>query len=164
MDAWRGHLPITSVALLSLLNRAAAGQTEFSHVERLLYVACEFWAAVNAHELESHLDHDIADPMGDARRAFSAIGAGHVVDTLRQILVPSRMLTEHRRRQRLAAIEEQLLRVPEAVDVLIALFARRYLLEELGFDDAVPGCPRRSALTINCPPTSFGGPQRTYVN
>ena len=163
MDAWRGHLPITSVALLSLLNRAAAGQTEFSHVERLLYVACEFWAAVNAHELEAHLDPDITDPMGDARRAFSAIGAGHVADTLRQILVPSRTLTKHRRRQRLAAVEEQLLLVPEAVDVLIARFARRYLFEELGIDDAAPGCPRRTALTANCLPESFGGPQRTYV-
>jgi hypothetical protein len=138
VDAWRGHFPITSVALLALLNRAAAGQAEFSRVERVLYVACEFWAAVNALELDAHLATGVIDPLRDARFAFSAIGAEHVVDTLHQVVVPISALTQDRRSQCIAAIEEQLLRVPDSVDALIARFARRYLCEQPGFAERVP--------------------------
>jgi hypothetical protein len=133
---WRGHLPITSVALLAILNRAIAGQTLFSRAERVFYLACEFWAAVNGRELEAHLDLDAAldaaDPLHDARLAFSAIGAGRIVAVLRHADIPAGTRAKRGRRQSIAAVEEQLLRTQDSVDVLIAEFARRYLCDELG--------------------------------
>jgi hypothetical protein len=141
VDAWRGHFPITSIAMLSILNRAAAGQTEFAQVERILFVACEFWAAVNALELEAHLDLEIADPLREARFAFSAIGAEHLVDTLHQHALAAGALTQDARRQRIVAMEEKVLHVPDTVDALIARFARRYLCDELGLIEPAPGMP-----------------------
>ena len=125
---WHGHFPITYIALLSLLSRAAAGHREFSRVERLLSVACEFWAAVNARELDAYLDSNMNDRLRDARFAFSEIGAEHVVHALHQTAIDAagpRSIGE--RSKRIADIEERLLRVPEPVDMLIARFAWRYL-------------------------------------
>jgi hypothetical protein len=139
VDAWRGHFPITSIALLSILNRAATGQEEFSHSERVLYVACEFWAAVNALELEAHLDPEVADPLHDARFAFSAIGAEHLANNLLQPVVPTGDLTQDGHGQWIAILQEQLLRVADPIDVLIARFARRCLFDELGLAEPAPG-------------------------
>jgi hypothetical protein len=127
-NGWHGHFPVTYSALLSLLSRAAAGHMEFSRVERLLCVACEFWAAVNARELDAYLDSNVSDRLRDARFAFSEIGAEHVVNALHQTAIDTagpRSIGE--RRERIADIEERLLRVPDPVDVLIARFAWRYL-------------------------------------
>jgi hypothetical protein len=124
---WHGHFPITYIALLSLLSRAAAGHREFSRVERLLSVACEFWAAVNARELDAYLDSNMNDRLRDARFAFSEIGAEHVVHALHQTPIGAagpRSIGE--RRKHIADIEERLLRAPDRVDVLIARFAWRY--------------------------------------
>jgi hypothetical protein len=139
VDAWSGHFPITSIALLSVLNRAAAGQEEFSQAERALYVACEFWAALNARELEAHLNLDVADPLHDARFAFSAMGAEHLVNTLLEAVIPPGDLTQDQHRQWIATLEEQLLRVADPVDVLIARSARRCLFDELGLAEPAPG-------------------------
>jgi hypothetical protein len=130
---WRGHFPVTSVALLSLLHRAAADQLEFSRVERILWIACEFWAAVNARELNAHLDTELGDPLRDARSAFSAIGATIVVKTLHQVAVGAAgAASKGTRSERISDIEGRLLRLPESVDMLIARFAWRYLCEERG--------------------------------
>jgi hypothetical protein len=145
VDTWRGHFPVTSVALLSILNRAADGQREFSHAERVFYLACEFWAAVNARELEAHLDPDAADPLHDARLAFSAIGAERIVDVLRHADIPGAARAKRGRRQCVAATEERLLCTQDSVDVLIAEFARRYLGDELGLPVPAPGWPSRIA-------------------
>ena len=130
---WRGHSSVTSLALLPLLRRAAADQTEFSRVERILWVACEFWAAVNARELSAHLDTEVGDPLRGARFAFSAIGATQVLETLRQVAVGTAGAESRGTRcERISDIEDRLLRLPEAVDMLIARFAWRYLCEEPG--------------------------------
>jgi hypothetical protein len=129
-NGWRGHFPVTYAALLPLLTRAAAGQMGFSRDERLLCVACEFWAAVNAAELEAHLEFNVSDRLRDARFAFSEIGAKHVVNTLHQTpIATAGMRSAGERRRRIADIEERLLRVPDPVDAMIARFARRYLSE-----------------------------------
>ena len=117
--AWQGHWPITSVALLEFLDHAAAGRLDFSRAERILYIACEFWAAANAHELGTHIDAESIDPLADARHAFSAVGAIEVTGILRR----------SGPRPDIAAMEEQLLAASESVDQLIANFARRYLCE-----------------------------------
>jgi len=128
---WRGHFPVTSVALLSLLHRAAADQLGFSRVERILWIACEFWAAVNARELHAHLDTGLGDPLREARSAFSAIGATVVVKTLHQVAAGTTgAVSRETRRERISEIEQRLLRIPEAVDMLIARFAWRYLCEK----------------------------------
>jgi hypothetical protein len=138
--AWQGHLPITSFALLTLLDRAAAGGNEFSRNERVLFVAAEFWAAVNARELATHVDCEVADPLSDARNAFSVIGAPHLVKILRQC-APRRALSETGRHQGILAVEERLRRVPESVDLLIARFAGRCLCEERRCAEAAAGFP-----------------------
>ena len=130
-SAWHGHFPVTYAALLPLLTRASAGQMGFSRVERLLCVACEFWAAVNAGELETHLDSNISDRLRDARFAFSEIGAEHVVNALHQTAIAvAGMRSTGERRRRIADIQERLLRVPDPVDALIARFAWRYLSDQ----------------------------------
>jgi hypothetical protein len=127
---WRGHSQVTSAALLSLLERVVAGQTEFSRAERLFCVACEFWAAVNARELDAHLGSEVGDPLRDARFAFSAIGAKYVVKILHQAAVEAAGSRSTGVRRRFADIEEQLLCVPDPVDMLIARFAWRHLREK----------------------------------
>ncbi|HEY2633871.1 MAG TPA: hypothetical protein VGI51_04075 [Steroidobacteraceae bacterium] len=130
-SGWPGHFPVTYAALLPLLTRASAGQMGFSRVERLLCVACEFWAAVNAGELEAHLDSNVSDRLRDARFAFSEIGAEHVVNALHQTAIAiAAMRSTGERRRRIADIQERLLRVPDPVDGLIARFAWRYLSEQ----------------------------------
>jgi hypothetical protein len=139
-NGWRGHFPVTSVALLSLLHRAAADHLEFSKVEQILWVACEFWAAVNARELNAHLDSEVGDPLRDARFAFSAIGATVVVEALRQVAVGTAGAESRGTlSERITDIEDRLLRLPEAVDMLIARFAWRYLCEEPGGIEAAAG-------------------------
>lgn len=130
-NRWHGHFPVTCAALLSLFTRAAAGQREFSRIERLLCVACEFWAAVNACELDAHLDSNVSDRLRDARFAFAEIGAEHVVNALHQTAIaPAGTQSNGLRRRRIADMEDRLLRVPDPVDELIARFARRYLSEQ----------------------------------
>jgi hypothetical protein len=133
--------------LLSILNRAADGQWQFSRVERVFCQACEFWAAVNARELAGHLDPDAADPLHDARLAFSAIGAERIVQGLRQAEIPGGARAKRGRRQWIAATEDELLRIPEPVDLLIAQFARRYLYDELGLPAAAAGAPSCTAAS-----------------
>jgi hypothetical protein len=127
-NGWHGHFPVTCVALLTLLNRAASGQIEFSRIARLLCVACEFWAAANARELGAHLDFERDDPLRDARFAFSAIGAEHVVDVLHRAI--DARAQSHSSGAIIADMEDLLTRVQEPVDMLIARFAWRYLCEE----------------------------------
>jgi hypothetical protein len=127
--------------MLSLLTRAAAGDMEFSRAERLLCVSCEFWAAVNARELDAHLDSNVSERLRDARFAFSEIGAEHVVNALHQTAIHSAGTRSGvERRQRIVAdIEERLLRAPDPVDMLIAQFAWQYLSEQRRTVEPAPG-------------------------
>lgn len=125
MDAWRGHLPITSEMLQRLLNRAAAGENDFSRAERILYTTSEFWAATAARSIFMHLGSDVVDNLKDAIFAFSRIGAVHVENTLTAFLrgladPPTRC----RYLERLAALEQDLLKTEDPVDHLIAHFAQ----------------------------------------
>lgn len=124
MDAWRGHLPITSRMLLRILSKAAAGKNEFSRAERILYTACEFWAATAARSIAAHLGSEAIDNLENAIFAFSRIGAVHVENTLTAFLRDlANPPTKRRYLERLAALEEDLLKTKDPVDHLIALFA-----------------------------------------
>lgn len=124
MDSWRGHFPITSEILLPILERAAAGENEFSRAERILYTACEFWAATAARSIVLHLGSEVVDNLQKASFAFSTIGALHVRDTLNAVLSDlANARTKRRYRECLAALEEDLLKTKDPVDQLIARFA-----------------------------------------
>jgi hypothetical protein len=125
---WQGHFPVTTVAMMSLLERAAAGETKFTPAERILFVACEFWCAFNAGELESHLDLKAEDPTRDARVAFRILGAQQVANALdRGALGPAGGRASMRRRQRLLDLDANLRRSTEPVDLMIARFAWRHM-------------------------------------
>lgn len=124
METWQGHRPITSAKLLPILERATAGDDDFSRAERILYTTCEFWAAVAARSILTQLGSEVADDLGYANVAFNAIGATHVANSLTSTL---RALASARTTQRLlaclSALENELLSTQDPVDDLIATFA-----------------------------------------
>ena len=142
--SWQGHFPVTTVAMMSLLERAGAGETKFSPAERVLFVACEFWCAFHAEELESHLDLKAEDPTRDARAAFRILGAQQVANALdRGVLGPPGGRANVRRRHRLLELDAKLRLVTEPIDLLIARFAWRHMsaqrrVPELNVNIAAP--------------------------
>jgi hypothetical protein len=123
-DSWRGHLPITYEVFLPILERAATGETAFSCSERILYTTCEFWAAVTAQSIVTHLGSEVIDNLRNAMVAFSTIGAKHVANTLNAVLSDlSNVTTKQGRLACLAALEHELPKTNDRVDQLIARFA-----------------------------------------
>ena len=144
---WPGHFPVTSVALLSLLERVSGGERRFSPAERVLFVACEFWSAFNAGELDSYFDLKAEDPTHDSRIALRVIGASEIASALDQgVLGPAGGRAEPRRRRRLVILEEKMRGISEPIDLLIARFAWRCMTTQ-----------RRSAVDIpfHAPPGTF---------
>jgi hypothetical protein len=128
---WPGHFPVTCVALMSLLDRAAAGEGKFSTAERVLFVACEFWSAFNAGELDAYFDLKAKDPTRDARVALRIVGAVKLAGMLDQgVLGPAGGRAGVRRLRRLADLEVRLRDADEPMDLLLARFAWRYMTAE----------------------------------
>lgn len=140
---WSGHFPVTSTALLSILERAARGETRFSTLERRLHLACEVWAAVNAGELE------VLFAAGGVRRqaaaAFSAIGAERVAEVLRKALIRPIGSSGAVENERIAALENDLKHVSEPVDELIARVARSYLGAAAQLRESPPALSQRAS-------------------
>ncbi len=125
---WQGHFPVTCIAMMSLLDRAAAGAVKFSPAERVLFVACEFWSAVNAVELEAYFDLNAEDPTRDARVALRIVGAVKLAELLdRGVLGPAGSRASVRRRRRLLELEATFRQIAEPVDLLLARFAWRQM-------------------------------------
>jgi hypothetical protein len=142
---WPGHFPVTSVALVSLLDRVAEGEASFSAAERILFVACEFWSAFNSGELDSHFDLKAEDPTRHSRMALRIVGAVQFAKSLeRGVLGPPGGRANIPRRRRLAILEEKLRRINEPVDLLIARFAWHYLATHR---------PKTRAPALQSPPT-----------
>jgi hypothetical protein len=143
IDTWRGHLPITSEILLTILERAEASENVFSRAERILFTTCEFWAAIATRSIATHLGSEALDNLRNAICAFSAIGAVHVENTLNAVL--SGLVNAPTRRQYLeclAALEDELPKTKDPVDQLIARFAEN--LKESAADCAA-GIARSAA-------------------
>jgi hypothetical protein len=125
---WPGHFPVTCVAMMSLLDRAAAGEGKFSSAERVLFVACEFWSAFNGGELDVYFDLKAEDPTRDARVALRIVGAVKLANMLdRGVLGRAGGRASIRRRRKLVELEERLHDAAEPVDLLLARFAWRYM-------------------------------------
>jgi hypothetical protein len=124
MDRWRGHLPIASAALLSILERAAKGGSQFSPAERALFTACEFWAAAEGRTLVRYLGASAADPLRFVSIVFAAIGASNVARTLFAAVGELRDApTPLAQLKCLTGLQERLLKTRDPVDKLIAGFA-----------------------------------------
>jgi hypothetical protein len=125
---WQGHFPVTCVAMMSLLDRAATGEEKFSPAERVLFVACEFWSAVNAVELETYFDLKAEDPTRDARVALRIVGAVKLADMLDPgVLGPAGGRASVRRRHKLLELQGDFRDITEPVDLLLARFAWRQM-------------------------------------
>jgi hypothetical protein len=114
--------------MLSLLDRALSGEKKFSPAERVLFVACEFWSAVNAVELETHLDLKAEDPTRDARVALRIVGAAKLAEMLNSgVLGRPGGRASAKRRRRLLELAESFRSIDEPVDLLLARFAWRQI-------------------------------------
>lgn len=70
---WRGHSSKTAAALLATLKQSQAAGTRFSHSERVMYTACEFWVAAVGRSLAQFLGRMPMTVLRDAEAAFAAI-------------------------------------------------------------------------------------------
>lgn len=124
-DTWSGHLPVTQQRLLPILQRAAAGAHDFSLLERSLFVICEFWAAAVARDLGTHWRSKADESLHALIALCVAIGLSDVAAALtearRDLDGP---LTPEQRRQRIGALEEQLLKLNAPIDQIIGRFAQ----------------------------------------
>lgn len=73
--AWTGHKSVTASILNPILDRAANSYGNASTAERLLFNACESWAATAHRTLYSYLLADTAGALWAAQTAFTVIGA-----------------------------------------------------------------------------------------
>lgn len=132
MDTWRGHFPITSFVLLELLRQADADGREFSRAERVLFIACEFRAAVTTRSLAAYLKVDAVERLDAACVALACIGAIRVADVVRAVLSEHPESGRPARVPELAAdLEKRLLNTPgDNLDQLIASYAALQVAEE----------------------------------
>ena len=140
---WSGHFPVTSTALLSILERAARGETGFSVLERRFFLACEIWAAANAGELDVPL---AAGALPASPAAFSAIGAERAAQILRTALIrPLDGSSRSAQRTRAATLGEALKQLPEPVDELLARCARGFLRAAARSHESASALPQTAA-------------------
>lgn len=82
---WLGHYPITEFVLEALTkqlsDRTAA---EPPRTEKVLFVACAFWAAVAMETLDDYLSGDMIDRLQSAREACIEVGATAVAAVLQR--------------------------------------------------------------------------------
>ena len=129
---WPGHTPTTSKLLLRVLLRAQSGDQRFSYAERVLFTACEFWAAVQNHTLEGYLGLDASHQLRVAEEAFAVIG---LVSTPALLRLERSQLSDQASpaalREMAARIEDALGRSEERVDVKLGVFACNRLWDRL---------------------------------
>jgi hypothetical protein len=127
MDRWQEYLPVSSACLLSTFDRAVQSRAQFSPAERALFMACEFWIAVMSRRLVAQ--HSVSDAIDTLRYMsilYSALGAPGVAN---EIIAAIDELggASHSAAHRhcLGKLQENLLKVREPVDLLIARLAEK---------------------------------------
>ncbi|MDP9011738.1 MAG: hypothetical protein M3O41_03590 [Pseudomonadota bacterium] len=127
LPGWDGHKPVTSSVLLGLLTTAHTGKTRFSNSQRVLFTACEFWAAAQNRTLVDHLGEAMESRLGAAELSFSVIGLNKTAMVLKrarmQLVVDASAPVE----QIIEDMEDALSAIDEPVDRAIELFAKREL-------------------------------------
>jgi hypothetical protein len=124
MTQRHGPTATTSTSVLDMLGQAQAGGTRFSHTERVLYTACEFWVATVNRSLVRHLGIIPKVILRDAEAAFAAIEIPTVADILRDARVSLLSAdTPAAAGEILVRLQRTLEHVSEPVDNLIGKFA-----------------------------------------
>jgi hypothetical protein len=115
--------------IASILKRSAAGRTDFSSAELVLYTAGEFWAATASRRLVAHLGTDANRRLRAAYVAFSTIGAERIAAEVKAAVgeYPAQAPTSHSLRERAAGLEARLVDIGEPVDHLITQYALQIL-------------------------------------
>jgi hypothetical protein len=123
---WEGHERDTSARLLDVLVTATTGTAQVTRSDRILFVACEFWAAARNRSLLEQLRADPIDQLQAAEEAFTVIGLPKAAKCLR---LARRALTDFDPPTPLESvaetIEDWLEDVDEPVDHVIAEFAKK---------------------------------------
>jgi hypothetical protein len=130
MPNWKGHRPATSAVLVDLLTTAHTGGVRFSRSERVLFTACEFWAAARNRALAGLLCDDADGQLYAAEQAFKTIGLNKAALVLRSGHMKLTEIDRPLPLQRVAAaIENALAAIDEPVDEVIANYATEQALE-----------------------------------
>jgi hypothetical protein len=152
MNRWQGHLPAASSALSALLVRASRGGEQFSAPERALFVACEFWVAVQGRTLVTHLGPLGADSLRYLSIVYAAMGApGMARLMIAGVGEMEGAATPAERMQRIAALQERMAGIQEPVDQLIAALAESLGLSSVtgpeALDESSNGVPAQPILS-----------------
>lgn len=124
MTQRHGPTAATSNSVLDMLRQAHEGGRRFSHTERVLYTACEFWVATVNRVLGRHLGIIPKVILRDAEAAFAAIGIPTVADILRDARVGLLSAdTPTAASEIVARLQRTLEHVRDPVDNLIGKFA-----------------------------------------
>jgi hypothetical protein len=124
MPKWKGHKPATSAVLVDLLTTAHTGGVKFSRSERVLFTACEFWAAARNRALAGLLSDDAENQLSAAEQSFKIIGLNKAALVLRSGRIKLAEIDTPLPLERVAAtIENALAAIDEPVDEAIANFA-----------------------------------------
>ena len=149
MENWRGHLPITCMALFSIVGKAANEDSEFSLEEWILFTACEFWAAVSSGELRAHLDAKPADGLRSAGLAMASCGAERIARSIFAALDELRNTNTHQGRDAfIARLEIDLQGTQDPMDALLGQMAQR----------CIAGSPLGGRVAAVSPTTSHRRP------
>jgi hypothetical protein len=80
---WSGHERDTSAMLLNVLTTATTGSAKISRADRVLFTACEFWAAARNGSLMDQLRQEPPAQLRAAEAAFTVIGITKAATVLR---------------------------------------------------------------------------------
>ncbi len=122
---WLGHYPITVFVLEALAKELSDNPaSEPPRAEKVLFVACAFWAAVAMETLDDYLSGDMIDRLQSARAACVDIGATAVAAVLQRHLddLP-RYADELSAKRLVAGMQTELARAGDDMDELIAHYA-----------------------------------------
>jgi hypothetical protein len=124
-EGWQGHEVATSACLLDVLTTAATGKEQVPRTHRVLFIACEFWAAARNGSLIDQLSEDPMTQLRSAEAAFIVIGLPKTAECLRLGRVVLRGDPSPGAVRSVAErLELMLAEVEESVDAAIANYAR----------------------------------------
>ena len=124
MTQHNGQATSTSSSVLAILKKSQAEGTRFSHTERVLHTACEFWVAAMNRSLTRYLCGVPKIVLRDAEAAFAAIEIESVANVLRDARNSLSAATPAISSERvLAQLQQTLDDLAVPVDDLIGKFA-----------------------------------------